>query len=877
MTTALALAVSAAELAVGDPVHARQLAAQAQAENPGSAEVAVVCERARGLAAIAQGDLAASVVHLRRGVRRAERGWLPQRAAEVRTTLAFALAELGRTRLALVELDRARPALTGLAAAKWSVQQATVLLRLGRVEEAVEAYQLALVVIRRERQELLEGQLRLNRAVVQATRGAWRAAEDDLVAAERIMSRAGRPHEVAIARHDRAYLAALRGNLPAALAHFDAAESAYAAAGSHPGLLATQRAEVLLSLGLVDEGRAAAQTAVASYQDQGQIADLAEARLVLAHAALLGGDVAAATDQADQARRAFRRQHRPAWEALARYVLLRAAWAQGTRSESMLRTGRRTAADLAAAGWMAQSADARLLVARTALELGHPVAARRELAAVGGRRRHGPADLRARAWHGEALLRCAAGDQRGAIRALQSGLRVLDRLRATLGATELRAAVSYHGEDLAKSGLAIALASRQPAAVLCWSERWRAGALRARPAHPPADANLTGLLAQLRQVVAAADAALRAEQDPRPLLRRQAALELAVARAARHAGRDPREPPTGLASAAALAPALGPRALIEYVGFEGRLHAVTMVGARLRLHDLGPLEVVQRELDALRFAQRRLARAGCSAPVAAALTGAIRHAANVLDGLVLAPLGELDRDQELVVVPTGALHALAWSVLPTAADRPITVAPSAALWLRAAEAPAAPAARTVLAVGPGLPAAVAEVAALAARYPGATTLTGDSATAAAVLAAADGAGLVHLAAHGRFRADNALFSCLEMADGPLLVHDFERLTTAPYLLLLSACDSGLSEVRAGNELMGLAAVLLALGTRTIIASVAPVPDGGTELFMVALHARLQAGVPPAAALAGARRDVSGDDPCSPAALAAASFGCLGAG
>ena len=35
-----------------------------------------------------------------------------------------------------------------------------------------------------------------------------------------------------------------------------------------------------------------------------------------------------------------------------------------------------------------------------------------------------------------------------------------------------------------------------------------------------------------------------------------------------------------------------------------------------------------------------------------------------------------------------------------------------------------------------------------------------------------------------------MFSSLELDDGPLTVHDFERLKKAPYRLVLSACDSG---------------------------------------------------------------------------------------
>jgi CHAT domain-containing protein len=171
-------------------------------------------------------------------------------------------------------------------------------------------------------------------------------------------------------------------------------------------------------------------------------------------------------------------------------------------------------------------------------------------------------------------------------------------------------------------------------------------------------------------------------------------------------------------------------------------------------------------------------------------------------------------------------------------------------------------------------AAAAEVAALARCYPDAVCLRGDAATAGAVSAALDGADLAHVAAHGRFRVDNPLLSCLELADGPLTVYDLEALARAPRCLVLSACDSGLSGVRPGDELMGLAGALFALGTRTLIASVIPVPDATTAELMLALHRHLQAGLPPAASLALAQQELAGRHG---AAAAAAAFVCFGAG
>ena len=96
---------------------------------------------------------------------------------------------------------------------------------------------------------------------------------------------------------------------------------------------------------------------------------------------------------------------------------------------------------------------------------------------------------------------------------------------------------------------------------------------------------------------------------------------------------------------------------------------------------------------------------------------------------------------------------------------------------------------------------------------------------------------------------------------------------APSTLVLSACESGLSGVRPGDELMGLASVLLALGTNVLVASIVPVPDDATRRLMCVFHEQLAAGAAPAPALAAAQARVAAD---SAAGLAAAAgFLCLG--
>jgi CHAT domain-containing protein len=251
---------------------------------------------------------------------------------------------------------------------------------------------------------------------------------------------------------------------------------------------------------------------------------------------------------------------------------------------------------------------------------------------------------------------------------------------------------------------------------------------------------------------------------------------------------------------------------------------------------------------------------------------ALADAAASLDEGVLQPLLLWLQDRPVVVVPTAKLHALPWALLPSFRKRPVAVAPSATWWLRAArrqrdqDSPL----RTVLVSGPDLLTGPVEVADLVQVYPHATYLAGSAASAAAVGEAMDGADTVHVAAHGTFRADQPLLSSIRLADGPLTVYDLERLGRAPRLLVLACCEAGLTDVLPGDEVMGLAASVLALGTTSLVAPIMSVRDDETHEVMLALHRRLAAGETPAAALAAVLADAERRHN-------AVAFACLGAG
>jgi CHAT domain-containing protein len=315
--------------------------------------------------------------------------------------------------------------------------------------------------------------------------------------------------------------------------------------------------------------------------------------------------------------------------------------------------------------------------------------------------------------------------------------------------------------------------------------------------------------------------------------------------------------------------------LVEFFALDGRLHAVTVADGRAVLHALGAETDVNREVASLRFSLRSLATARPGSRAADAMADVCATVAERIDALLFAPLDERTHDRTLVLVPTGELHALPWSMLPSVAHRPLAVSPSLRLWYRAAHREPTPDRPAVLVAGPRLPAATEEIETLHARHPEALALTGSNATVAAVTHALDGADSAHLAAHGRFRDDNPLFCSLEFADGALTVYDLERLRAAPRRLVLSSCESGLSAVHAGDELMGFTAAVFALGTATVIAAVVPVPDEATAGLMLALDDELHKGVAPAEALVNARDAIAGDD--RRRTVARAAFVCFGAG
>lgn len=823
-----------------------------------------IAERAWGRALLQCGDVASAVAHLRSSIRLADRIGQPELAGESRIPLAAALVQRGRPLHAMREIDLAIGDLSGAGRARARAQRADILHQIGRLEQAQVEYLVVVPMLRRAGDVLNLQRTLVNRGILHTERHAFAAAEKDLLEADQLARGLGRHLAVGIIAENLGYLETLRGDVPAALAYLDRAERTIGAHGGQLGPVFMDRSELLLSVGAAAEAQDAAERAVLAFERERRGLMIPGARLLLAQAALLARDWPSALEHARLARREFNRQRRSEWAELARLLVVRTELVQRGTSRTPSGALHAMVATLTGASWPAAALEARLAASRTLLARGEHLDGSELLRQAATTRRRGPAALRARGWYAEALARQRADDAPGTAAAVRAGLRILDEHSTSLGAADLRAYSAVHRTELTELGLRAALRDGRPRGVFEWAERGRASRMLNQSVLPPEDPVLAALLVELRATARHADQASNAR-----LVRRQVELERQVRdRSRMHRGTVDARPLTPI-SVPALSAALGEAALVEFVQLDGLLFALTIVDGRLRIHRLAGLERVTDLLDRLPFALHRLTR--LDPPRSGPAVELLRDAAARLDALLLGPAEELG-GRPLVIVPTGLLHSLPWSVLPSCFGRAVTVSPSATLWHAASTAPRAAGTGVAVVAGPGLPGAVAEARSVAGIH-GTTAITGGSATVAAVLDALNSAELVHLAAHGRLTLDNPLFSSLRLHDGPLVVYDLQRQPRVPRTVVLAACDSARSVVCTGDELLGLSSAFIARGAAQLVASVVPIPDVETAPLMAAFHRGLAGGESAAVAMAAAQRRARDDGPRAMAA--AAGFVCVG--
>ncbi|WP_418277880.1 CHAT domain-containing protein [Isoptericola jiangsuensis] len=762
----------------------------------------------------------------------------------------------GDLRAALVALDEAATwaAADPRTALSFAVcgQRGLLHLRSGDVDSAIAAFEeadaFAADAEGHDRAVMLlnRGSLRLERMEIDAATTDLEscvelatAAQDDLVASK--------------AQHNLGYAHFLRGDLPRALREMD--ESARRAADRPAAVGLLDKAQVLIEAGLITEAEIRLAQARSLLQRHRSLRDLAEVDLARTRCLV---DLQRPAEARLIARRTARRSRALGTETLTARAelaeltaLVHIDRAEGV-SPRVARARAAAAVELAGSScWRPADPEpttARLLGAEWAIMAGDRAWYETLLQGLPRRTRASVADR----VHRAAVTAQAAfedGDRRAGLRAVRRGHAVLAEHRARLGSVDAVASAAIHGARLGVVDVQAALSTGRPAAVFDAVERGRAAFAGAARVRPPQDEELADLLVRARRTAEVARELRAAGESSatRLAVEVRSLQEQARQRSWQLRGSTgelvPRAATTRSVTAALASEAPG-AAVVSFLLTEC-VTAVRVDARGARLVELCPLpevtELSRRVGHDLEVLANRLIPASMRQVAAASA----RRALGRLDDVLLAPL---EVDGPLYVAARDGLLSLPWSSMPSRAGRATRVHS----WVDLRETSPPPNGRGVLVVGgPDVESAEQEAGVVAAEWDDALLLTGADATCAATVAALSSASVVHVAAHGVHVPDNPLFSFVRLCDGPLFAHELDGIDLAGVVVVLSACEVGRAETRVGGEPLGLKSVLLRLGARAVIASVAPLRDDVAARVMPRLHAALAAGVPPSTALASA--------------------------
>jgi CHAT domain-containing protein len=725
---------------------------------------------------------------------------------------------------------------------------ANALASQSRVREAAERYEQALLSAREAGLELRQAEIECNLGNLALALGRYDRALDYLERSRRRYAALGTPHESAYAEQELAE-AYLDLNMAAEAATiFARVTPTFAALGmrAEQARAMAHHGQAAMLLGQSDQAVALFKTARQLFETEGNTVSAALVTLFEAQLAYQRGAHAEALAATQAAEAVFATA-----DSYGRALLAR--WLRGDALRAL----------------------GRLEEARPVLEAALRDAEQRRLPQIAQR-----------CHTALGLLAAAAGDVRRAEADLERAVEIIEALRAPLPSEELRTA--FVADKLAPYGalVRLCLESKPPRLgdALAYAERARARALvemlgrSVQTLIQPRDAfeaqlveRMTELREQLNWLYGQLAHDLTGEgpsvSDPAELHaaiqeREAAILELSRQLQLRGGALPGEVEPFDLAG---LQRDLGrDTALVSYYSLDGEILAFVVtdetVEVARRLADEAQLEQL---VGQLRFQIEALRRGARLTPAHGdQLLRRARHYLGRLHALLLAPLEPWIGERRLVAVPHRALHYVPFHALYdgeryVVERREVCTAPSASVLRRCLRGPRTPRRRALLL---GVPDARAprvrdEVLGLAPLFPEPIALLGGEAQAGELRRHAPEADLLHLACHGTFRPDNPLFSALHLADGRFTVRDAYTLQLGCELVVLSACETGVSSVAPGDELIGLARGFFAAGAPALLVSLWTVDDTSTAALMAHFYTRLRAGETPASALRAAQREL----------------------
>jgi CHAT domain-containing protein len=209
----------------------------------------------------------------------------------------------------------------------------------------------------------------------------------------------------------------------------------------------------------------------------------------------------------------------------------------------------------------------------------------------------------------------------------------------------------------------------------------------------------------------------------------------------------------------------------------------------------------------------------------------------------------------LYIVPYGPLHlwpfhALIHDGMPLIHKFPIAYVPSVAAALRLTDLTEPKASDkkskgTLLIVGNAtgniqdkeLPKAEEEAIGIARRF-GTTPLLRGQATKGAVQSELERVQQAHFATHAFFDHNDPFASGIELSDGVLTAREIAAQPLQAKAIVLSACETGIQKVEAGEELVGLPRAFLYAGVPSLVLSMWEIEDEYAKIWMQSFYDHL---------------------------------------
>jgi CHAT domain-containing protein len=245
--------------------------------------------------------------------------------------------------------------------------------------------------------------------------------------------------------------------------------------------------------------------------------------------------------------------------------------------------------------------------------------------------------------------------------------------------------------------------------------------------------------------------------------------------------------------------------------------------------------------------------------------------------LLIAPVEDMIVGKRLLIVPSGKLHNLPFAALSNgdkflAEFNATAILPNATMLQFIVGKELDGATARLLAIGnptnsftSPLPGAENEVVALSQIYPETGSYFRENAREGDIKREMPRYDIVHFACHGLFNYEYPLLSALALApdergnDGRLELHEIYNIDlTNTDLVVMSACETALAQIKKNDDMIGLVRGFLYTGAPSVVASLWKVDDNATYQLMTKFYMYLKQGDAKVDALRKAQKDMIGD-------------------